>query len=337
MHAGRSFRLKEILYWTRRETLVFLALSSTVTALYALQGWTWIAVPWVPVALIGTAVAFITGFKNNASYGRLWEARKIWGEILNTSRYWGTQAVDYLGLERAAAEDVDPADIQRQLVYRHLAFVTALRYQLRQPRDWETMRRRHNVEYLRNYVVSEWEGNLQDDLAELLDPAELELVMGAKNRATRIVALQSRQVANLVRRRLVNDFESLMMAQTIRKLYDLQGGCERIKNYPYPRQFATLNLVFIWLFIVLVPLGLVGKFAELGGHLVWLCVPGEVSISWVFHTMEKVGEVSENPFEGGASDVPITAISRTIEIDLREMLEEKEIPAPIEPVNNILT
>ncbi len=337
MHAGRSFRLGEIIYWTRRETLVFLALSSTVTALYALQGWTWIAIPWVPVALIGTAVAFITGFKNNASYGRLWEARKIWGEILNTSRYWGTQAVDYLDLERAAAEDVDPAEIQRQLVYRHLAFVTALRYQLRQPRDWETMRRRHNVEYLRNYVVSEWEGNLHDDLAGLLDPAELELVMGAKNRATRIVALQSRQVANLVRRRLVNDFESLMMAQTIRKLFDLQGGCERIKNYPYPRQFATLNLVFIWLFIVLVPLGLVGKFAELGGHLVWLCIPGAVSISWVFHTMEKVGEVSENPFEGGASDVPITAISRTIEIDLREMLEEKEIPAPMEPVNNILT
>ncbi len=337
MHAGRQFRLGEIPYWTRRQTFIFVALSSAVTALYALVGWTWIAIPWVPVALIGTAVAFVTGFKNNASYGRLWEARKIWGEILNTSRFWGTQAVDYLDPERAAAEDVDPGDVQRQLVYRHLAFVTALRYQLRQPRDWETMRRRHNVEYLRNYVVSEWAGSLEDELAKLLDPAELERVMAAKNRATRILNLQSRHVAGLARRRLVNEFESLLMSQTIRKLFDLQGGCERIKNYPYPRQFATLNLLFIWLFIILVPFGLVAKFAELGGHLVWLCIPGAVSVSWVFHTMEKIGEVSENPFEGGASDVPITAISRTIEIDLREILEEKEIPAPLEPTNNILT
>ena len=337
MHSGRNFRLLEIAYWTRRETLVFLALSSIVTVLYTTLGWTWIAIPWVPVALIGTAVAFVTGFKNNASYGRLWEARKVWGELLNTSRFWGTQARDHLDLERAVAEDVDPAEVQRQLVYRHVAFVTALRYQLRQPRDWETMRRRHNVEYLRKYAVSEWGGDLEENLSKLLEPEELESVLGAQNRATRLLTLQSRHVAQLARRGLVNDFSRLLMHQSIRKLFDLQGQSERIKNFPYPRQFATLNLLFIWLFVLLVPFGLVSRFAELGGHLVWLCIPGSVCVSWVFHTMEKVGEASEHPFEGGASDVPITAIARTIEIELREMLGEKELPPPIEPVNRILT
>lgn len=79
------------------------------------------------------------------------------------------------------------------------------------------------------------------------------------------------------------------------------------------------------------------EFEKLGGHLIWLCIPFSVLASWVFTTMEKIGESSESPFEGSANDVPITAISRTIEIDLREMLGETTIPQPIKPQNNILT
>ena len=75
MHTGKQYRLWEIAVWTRRETAVFLFLAALPTAAYTWWGWTWVAVPWVPVALIGTAVAFVTGFKNNASYARLWEAR----------------------------------------------------------------------------------------------------------------------------------------------------------------------------------------------------------------------------------------------------------------------
>jgi putative membrane protein len=79
------------------------------------------------------------------------------------------------------------------------------------------------------------------------------------------------------------------------------------------------------------------EFDALGEGFVWLTVPASTVVAWVFHTMDKIGEASENPFEGGPNDVPITAMCRTIEIDLREMLGERDVPAPIEAENNILT
>lgn len=121
-------------------------------------------------------------------------------------------------------------------------------------------------------------------------------------------------------------------------LYTHQGKCERIKNFPYPRQSATLNLFFTSLFVFLLPFGLVTEFNDLGGHLVWLNVAFSTLVSWVFVTLEKVGESSENPFEGSANDTPMYAMSRAIEIDLREMLGEdkSQIPSAVELENQIL-
>jgi putative membrane protein len=90
------------------------------------------------------------------------------------------------------------------------------------------------------------------------------------------------------------------------------------------------------LFALLVPFGTLQEFDKLGDHYVWLTIPFTVLICWVFLTMEKIGEASENPFEGMPNDVPMAALSRTIEIDLREMLDEKEVPPPLTAVNNIL-
>lgn len=314
-----------------------MALAAVPTALYALLDWPWLAMPWVPVAMIGTAVAFVTGFKNNASYGRLWEARKIWGGLINNSRYWGTQCCDFLAAPETGSSDQSVDKFKRRLIYRHIAFVTALRFQLRQPKSWETMSKRHNVEFQSQYVVDEWKGDLEGALKPLLDEAELEHVLGCKNRATQILALQSAELKSLVQAGVLNEFKRLFMSQTIGKFYNDQGKSERIKNFPYPRQFATLNNCFIWLFIVLVPFGLLREFDNLGEHFVWLTIPASVIIAWVFHTMDKIGESSENPFEGSPNDVPITALARTIEIDLREMIGETNLPTAIEPVNSILT
>ncbi len=68
----------------------------------------------------------------------------------------------------------------------------------------------------------------------------------------------------------------------------------------------------------------------------WLTIPFTALVAWVFMMMERIGESTENPFEGGVNDVPITALTRTIEIDLREMLGESDIPAPLKPVNDLL-
>jgi len=88
--------------------------------------------------------------------------------------------------------------------------------------------------------------------------------------------------------------------------------------------------------VILLPLGMLNEFQKLGEDFVWLTIPFSVVVSWVFTSMEKVGEATENPFEGGANDIPMAALCRTIEIDLRDMLDETELPSPLTPVNNIL-
>lgn len=328
MHAGRHYSLVEVMFWTRRETAIFVVIATVPTLLFALAGWTFLGVPWLPIAMVGTAVAFITGFKNNASYARLWEARQVWGGIVNTSRSFTAQVLGFI------ADDGDGA--HARLVHRHLAWLTALRFALREPRTWENQQRGDNVEYSAWYRVAEREGDVGAELAKLLDAEEQAYVMARKNRATHLIALQSRMLAGLARAGRISEVRHVELERTLALLLEHQGKCERIKNFPYPRQFSTLNLLFVWLFILLVPFGLLSEFHKLGPGLVWLTIPAGVIVAWVFHTMDKIGESSENPFEGSPNDVPITAMSRAIEIDLREMLGEREIPVSLQPVNNIL-
>jgi len=326
MHAGRHYSLREIATWTRRETAVFLLVAIVPAALYARAGWTWLATSWLPIAMIGTAVAFVTGFKNNASYGRLWEARQIWGGIVNSSRTFALLVLDM----------VEAPEARRRILYRHAAWVTALRYQLREPRAWENMRRAHNREYRRRYRVREWEDPLDQALGPWLAPDELADVMSHAPGTTRVLALQMLDLRSCAAATLEGELRHLELTRVIGALVDGQGKCERIKNFPYPRQFATLNLFFVWTFVVLVPLGLLREFEKLGPGAVWLTVPASVLVSWVFHTMDKIGESSENPFEGSSNDVPITAMSRTIEIDMRSLLGETPLPPPLAPEHDIL-
>jgi putative membrane protein len=336
MHAGRHFTLKEVLFWTRREIFVLLIISTIPTILYEVFDLK-LVLPWLPIALIGTAVAFIVGFKNNATYGRLWEARTIWGAIINASRSWGIMVKDYVGIPQA--ENVtreDLKNIHRRLVYRHIGWLTALRFQLREPRAWENLTRSYNAEYRKHYSVPEHESKIETELSKFLSPEDLEYVLSKKNRATHIINLQSKDLRILFEKGVVDHFLHLQLGAMLSNLYDQQGKCERIKNFPYPRQFATLNLFFVCLFTLLVPFGMLQEFDKLGNHFVWLTIPFSVLVSWVFLTMEKIGEATENPFEGTPNDVPMAALTRTIEIDLREMLDEKDLPPAVQPVNNIL-
>ena len=338
MHAGRRFTLREVLWWTRRDILWFLFLAIVPTLLYEVVGWTWLTIPWVPIALVGTAVAFVTGFKNNASYDRLWEARQIYGAIVNTSRAWGIMVVDFISAKhkKAPITDVELKQVHARLIHRHIAWMHALRFQLRQPKPWEHMIKVYNREYRQWYTVDEVENKVEDTLTGLIAPEEKTEVLGKANPAVQLIALQSKDLRQLLDQGLIEDFRHMELEKLLVDLYAQQGKCERIKNFPYPRQFATLNLMFTRLFINLVPFGMLGEFAKMGEGFIWLTVPFSALVAWVFNMMEKIGESTENPFEGGANDVPITAITRTIEIDLREMLDEANIPEPLKPQNKIL-
>ncbi len=111
---------------------------------------------------------------------------------------------------------------------------------------------------------------------------------------------------------------------------------ERIKKFPLPRQYANMSRIFVYIFIFLLPFSMIPELMKLSELSFWLSIPITVLIGWVYIMMELVGDYSENPFQGMANDIPMLSLCRTIEIDLREMLYETELPPAIKAKNNIL-
>lgn len=327
MHIGNRYKIKEFLFWTRRDVYLISIISIIPTVLYKLINLKFLAIPWVPVALIGTAAAFIVGFKNTQTYNRLWEARQIWGSIINTSRSFGMLTRDFI--------DVDK-NIHKEIIYRHFAWLTALRFQLREQKAWENTKKARNQEFLKFYSVHEWENKVDDELKKYLSEEDFNYIITKKNKATQLISLQSKYLKELKKQGKVEALNYIELENLLINLYEQQGKCERIKNFPYPRQFASINLYFVWLMVCLLPFGLLNEFNKLGDNFVWLTIPFSIIVSWVFVAMDSVGEASENPFEGGSNDIPMYSLSINIEIDLRDMLDEKDLPLPINAINNIM-
>ena len=267
----------------------------------------------------------------------MWEARQVYGAIINNSRSFGILVRDLI----RAKETAQVQQLHRQIIYRHFAWLTALRFQLRETKSWENVKTKsYNREYLKYYKVPEWEGNLEEELRPFLSEEEMGYILTTKNRATQIIALQSAQFKKLNEESKLSDFNYATLENQLKELYDQQGKCERIKNFPYPRQFSSINLYFTNALCLLLPFGFIGEFSKMtekfGVNIIWLVIPFSVLLGWVFLVLEQIGESTENPFEGNANDIPITQISRNIEIDLREMLGETDLPPALQPENNII-
>ncbi|HEY5751215.1 MAG TPA: bestrophin family ion channel [Chryseolinea sp.] len=334
MHTGKSYKFFEFLLWTRRDIYRLVVIGVGAVVLYQVVGLTWLAIPWTVVALLGTATAFIVGFKNTQTYNRTWEARQIWGEIVNNSRSWGIISRDFLSHPEKS----------KLLIYRHLAWLTVMRFQMREKRAWENVRKRYNVEYQKHYRIPENDTSLEAELSKYLSSEELTYILSTKSKATQIMALQSKTLKEIYTNQEIVVLQLVEMQRTLKEFSTQQGRSERIKNFPYPRQFATINSMFVKLFSFLLPLGMLHEFEKLNesveglmkGNMIWLVIPFSVLISWVYTSLEQVGESTENPFEGSANDVPISQLCRMIEIDLREMLGETVLPPPLEPKHDII-
>jgi putative membrane protein len=329
MHAGRRYTLFQTLRWTKKYILLFTILATLVVLGHVYLKWAWLSIPWLPIALVGTAVAFYLGFKNNSSYDRLWEARKIWGGIVNSSRTWGIMSRDFVTNEFAEnkVSDDELKKIHHRLVHRHIAWLYSLSFQLRELKEWE-----HNDAESQKHreVFGTVPGpERYETLKQFISEEDYAYVSSKKNRAVQLISLQSKDLKELKEKGLIDDFRHMEMQRLLEAFYTLQGKSERIKNFPFPRQYASVNVFFVWLFILLLPFGMVNEFEKIGEGFIWLSIPFSVVVSWVFHSMELIGDFSENPFEGLFNDVPITALTRTIEIDMREMLGEKDLPEPI--------
>lgn len=286
----------------------------------------WLAIPFLPISLLGIAVSFYVGFKNNAANERQNEARKNWGGITNDTR-------SFIAILNTYLPDKDNG-LKAIILKRHIAWLYAHKSFLRHKRmDWE-----HDFklnEIYRQQFRQEFNINtdFEEDVYNYISKEELQNVISYPNMAAKLLLNQSNSLKELRSKNMIEDFRLFELQNHITKLYEHQGRNERIKTFPIPRQFTNYARLFIFVFAFLLPLGLLNETQNLN---VWLTIPFSILVTWVFHQMDLVGEYTEHPFEGLISDTPMTSITRNLEIEILQSLNEPNIPKPIITKNGVL-
>ena len=256
------------------------------------------------VTVFGTIMSLFLAFKTNESYNRWWEARTLWGAMVNNSRSFGRQITNLLTdkiVDQKVVQNLDR--IKKELLYRHIAYINALRLALRKQTSHQ-------------------------ELDPFLGTEERERITRSANIPTQLIQRQAQQLKSLFSDN-TNDFRYMQIDNTLNEFYNIQGGCERIKNTVFPRIYSHITTVFTWLFAFSLIFSLYDEFN-------WEVMITRIIVAYVFLTLEKISRSLKDPFENSISDTPMTAICRTIEIDLREMLGEEELPRPLEPVKGVL-
>ena len=331
MHVGRSYRLIDFALWSRRSVLYMVAVSLLAIGVHSIPAISGFAVPWQIIVVLGTTVSLVAGFKNAQVLARSGEALQLFAQIAAGSRIWGSLCRDFTDAATA-----------RLLIYRHLAWMTALRFSLRRPMPWETMGRPANAEFRKRYHITEDTSSLRAEIEPLeADPAA---ILQARHPALHLLDLQGRHVNKLFKDGILPAQVYVEMMKSLRDFHDQQSRCDRIKNNPYPRQYAIVSSMFVFIFCTLLPFGVVPIVAEVSGDegmlgtvAIWLTVLFSTLLGWMYLSLDQVGESTSNPFEGNANDVPISQICRDIEIELRTMLGEEALPAPLPAINGFAT
>jgi putative membrane protein len=332
MYVGKHLRFKVVLLFSWKSVLAFTIYSLLIVIALAKLFPRFDGLPFAIVSVTGIAVAFYVGFKNNSSYERLWEARKIWGSYVNSSRIFGMYVLDFVhGSDKLTDSEI--LALKHRIVKRHIAYLSAVRFQLRKQTVWK-------MEEVGNRIVTSDTNftleKLDEELSKYIDDAEADYVIEQNNPAVHIIKKQGEDLQDLYMKGCISDIHHVEISKMLADFYNQQGACERIKGYPFPRQYAYYSKLFVYLLIAILPFSIYSELSKLNEHITWMTVPIAVTLSWIFYTMEVVGDSSENPFENAINDVPITAISRTIEIDLLQMIRETNIPEKIKPENDIL-
>ncbi|MEM7039105.1 MAG: bestrophin family ion channel, partial [Bacteroidota bacterium] len=342
MVVTKGISFLKLVKWTGLQFLLLLIFMGGIAALYHFEIIRF-SMPWLPVSIIGTAVAFYVGFKNNQAYGRMWEARKIWGGIVNDSRSWGMMVDGYISNQFADSPKTKAEihEIKQRLIYRHIAWLYAHRSQLLVATSWEHIGQGGLTSRVYAYTQKTLGVGLIDDeitrteLKMFLPEDEYERLIACQNTATQIINEQSRDLARLRELNVIDDFRHTQMEDVLRSFYTLQGKNERIKKFPLPRQYAHMSRLFVGIFIALLPFGMLPEFMKIGELGLWLSVPISALVGWVYVMMEMVGDISENPFQGLPNDIPMMSLCRVIEIDLREMLGETDLPPKVQAKKGI--
>ena len=339
MHLGRQYRLPEYIVWMRWETAYIFAWALFVTAILELVGLNFLAIPAPLLAVVGTAVAIVLAFKNQQCYARINEALALGGQINSASMILANKLKATVGNLDAAQS----APLLKEMFYRHFAWLTALRFFLRERKTWENIFEPGNAKFLAALPTPESQSSLKAELPAYFSEAEVEKVLTYRgDKESLILQGQYQTLGELHHKALIGTQVFTNLTNALDDIVRLQGAVKRIKSYPYARNYYSIAIILVTSFVDIVPFGLfpytqdLGRSAGLEHWTAWLNVPFSIFVGWIFVTLEKVGENSSNPFEGGPNDVPISFLSRRIEIEMRTMLGEKTDLKPIEAKYNIL-
>lgn len=306
MIVPQQAQVTRMIQYVGRPALYLLAWDIVIVVAFKLLHWEWVGTKEIPLAFYGSAIGIIVGFRNNSAYGRWWEARTLWGTIVNNSRTIARQVFTTMranpGLN--GEDEAALADFKCRVIYHQIAYVHALRQQLR------------GLDPL-------------SEIRHLLPADEVEAFSNQKNVS---LALQ-RSIGFMIRdarnRGWINELEWIALDGNLDDLMDAQGGAERIKNTPMPKQYDFFPMLFVQIYCLLLPIGMV---EQLG----WFTPLGSTLVGFMFLALDKIGRDLEDPFDNTIYDVPLTSITRTIEINLRQILGEHDLPAPEAPVHGVL-
>ena len=242
-----------------------------------------------PFSLIGIALAVFLGFRNNASYDRWWEARKLWGQLLNDTRSMTRQLLT-LPREPLASDEV------QQFAHVLSALPHALRHQLRKTAP-------------------------DEDLAARLPAPLLERVMASRYRPTTLMLVLGEWVQRQARAGAIDPMAVLAFDRNLNSLSDVIGGCERIGSTPLPFAYSVMIHRTVYFFCAALPFGLVesvGIFTPIFS----------VFVAYAFMAHEAIASQLEDPFGTDENDLALTMMSVYIEDAMRDLLGEPALAIP---------
>lgn len=264
--------LQSALRFSRNQILVYLVWSTLIVCTYHFSKWELISIPFLPVSLIGTALAFFLGFKSNASYDRLYEARKNYGSITNDSRAWAIMLNSYItNLSDKTISNEQLQKVKEELINRHIAWLYAHKFYLRHKRQpWERNAAFHNAYRQKMQEDFPIETDLEVNLSRYLSVAEVKEVISSANPATFLLSNQGKRLAELREQNYIEDFRLFELQNHLNQLLDNQGKNERIKNFPYPLQFSFMLKISLTIFSLLLPFALITELLDQGENFIWL-------------------------------------------------------------------
>ncbi|MCL4106511.1 UNVERIFIED_CONTAM: hypothetical protein GTU68_009645 [Idotea baltica] len=247
-----------------------------------------------PFALLGVALSLFLGFRNNAAYDRWWQARKLWGQLIVDSRSLARQATSYIN----ASSEGGP-EVQQRLVGLTIAFSHALRHKLRGTDAWE-------------------------DIERYVEPEDVEQLQHTRNLPDTLLRLMGKKLGACRHKKLLSDFLVQSIDERLTSMAGVQAACERIKSTPLPFAYTLLVQRTAYIYCLALPFGLV---ASQGLATSLFCA----IVAYTFFGLDALSEELEDPFGLSTNDLPLSAMSRSIEIDLLEVVGEKNIPEPMLP------